>query len=203
MEAGLARARELVNLVTREMSEDATVPYRTYVETAYRDLADVVPTQAEALLNDGIAYSDRTLRLAKATSRDEWLAAAQASRGDLLRRQARERRALRRALAAFEEARRRWPSRDTEGRAQAGIGYGETLLALGEPAKAERVARESLGVFVRTGDRYHEAAARVLLARALFALDQSDALDEQASALALYRALGCVWEASEAEGALG
>ncbi len=203
MEAGLARARELVNLIARGMSEDATVPYRTYVETAYRDLADVVPAQSESLLNDGIAYSDRTLRLARTSSRDEWLAAAQASRGDLLLRRARDRRALRRALVAHQDARRRWPSRDTEGRAQAGIGYGETLLALGEAAKAELVARESLGVFVRVGDRYHEAAARLLLARALYALDQSDALDEQASALAVYRALGCAWEAHKAEGALG
>ncbi|HET8678701.1 MAG TPA: hypothetical protein VFM39_01170 [bacterium] len=203
MEAGLARARELVNLIAREMSESATIPYRTYVEAAYRDLADVIPAQSESLLNEAIAYSDRTLRLAKATARDEWVAAAQASRGDLLLRRARDRRALRRALVAHEDARRRWSSRDAEGRAQAGIGYGETLLALGEAAKAERIARESLGVFVRSGDRYHEAAARLLLARALFALDQSDALDEQASAVALYQALGCAWEARRAEGALG
>ncbi|MGQ0548403.1 MAG: hypothetical protein ACT4PY_01890 [Armatimonadota bacterium] len=203
MEAGLERARELVNLVARTISEDAAIPYRTHVEAAYRDLAEVVPAQAARMLNEGIAYSDRTLRLAKRSRRDEWLAAAQASRADLLVRSARDRRALRRALAAHEDARRRWPSHNAEGRAQAGLGYGETLLALGEAAKAESVARESLGIFMRLGDRYHEAAARLLLARALFALDQSEALDEHAAALALYRALDCVWEARKAEGVLG
>lgn len=202
MEAGLARARELVNLVARTQPEDATIPYRTHVEAAHRDLADVIPAQAEQMLDQGIAYSDRTLRLAKRAARDEWLAAAQASRGDLLLRRARDRRAARRALAAHEGARRRWPSRDIEGRTQAGLGYAEALLAMKEAGRAEAVALESTGVFRRLGDRYHEAAARLILARALFALDQSDALDEQAAAVALYAGLGCVWEARKAEGAL-
>lgn len=203
MEAGLKRARELVNLVARTQTEDATIPYRTHVEAAYCDLADVVPAQAQAFLADGVEYSDRTIRLARKSARDEWLAAAHASRGDLLLRRARDRRSLRRALAAHEQARGRWPSRDADGRAQAGLGYGEALLALGEAAKAEMVAREALGVFTGLGDRYHEAGARLVLARALYALDQSEALDEHAAATVLYRALGCRWELRRAEGALG
>ncbi len=202
MEAGLARARELVNLIARD-SEEATIPYRTHVEAAYRDLADVIPAQAIQRLDEGIAYSDRTLRLARRSAREEWLAATQASRGDLLFRRAGDRRGVRRALAAFEDARRRWPSRDAEGRARSGLGYAGALLALGDAAKAESVARESLGVYLRLRDRYHEAAARLLLARALFVLDRSEALDEHAAALALYRTLGCAWEARKAEEALG
>lgn len=84
MEAGLERARELVNQVARTQTEETTIPYRTHVEAAYRDLADVLPGQAQVFLDDGLEYSDRTIRLARKSARDEWLAAAHASRGDLL-----------------------------------------------------------------------------------------------------------------------
>lgn len=207
MERGLERARELVNLVARTQDEAATIPYRTHVEGIYRDLADVIPAQAQVFLDDGLKYSDRTVRLARKSARDEWLAPAQTTRGDLLLRRARDRRSLHRALAAHEDARRRWPPRDVDGRAQAGLGYAEALLALPprapEAAKAEMVTREALRVFTDRGDRYHEAGARLLLARALYALDRSEALDEQASAMTLYRTLGCRWELGRAEGALG
>jgi hypothetical protein len=205
MEAGLQRARELVNLVTRTQGEASAVPYRTHVEGILRDLADVVPSGARAYVVAGLDYSVRTVRLARAARRDEWLAPALASRGDLLVRLARleDGPTIRRAVAAHEEARRRWPARDRYGRAQAALGYADALLAPArrrpEPERAEAIAREALPEFLNQRDRYHEAAARLLLARALAALDRSEALDEQAAALALFRTLGCRWEASRAE----
>ena len=209
MEAGLERARELVNLVARTQDETATIPYRTHVESILRDLADVVPAQAQGFLAEGLEYSERTVRLARKAARDEWLAPALASRGDLLQRLAatRDGPTIRRAVVAHEEARRRWMSRDLYGRAQAALGYGDALLSPSrrrcEPGKAETVAREALPIFLNHRDRYHEASARLLLARALFALDQSEALDEHAAAIALFHALGCRWEAARAQRALG
>lgn len=204
MEAGLERARELVNLIARTQDEAATIPYRTLVEGIACDLADVIPAQAPEYLADGLEYSERTTRLARKVARDEWLAAAAASRADLLLRSAShtDRRAIRRAVTLHEDARRRWLARDPYGRAQAGLGYAEALLALHEAAKAELVVREALAIFVANNDRYHEAADRVILARALYELDQSDALDEQGAAVTLFRKLGCRWEASRAEGVL-
>lgn len=203
MDIGLARARELVNVVGRAQDEIATVSYRTLVEGTCRDLAWVVPSQAAAYVEEGLDYADRTGRLAKRAGRDDWLAQAQASRGDLLLEAATERRSLRKALTAHEDARRRWPPRDPYGRAQAALGYARVLLALREAARAELVVRETLAVFEAQRDRYHEAAARELAARALFAQDQSDALDEQAAAIALYRALDSRWEMKRSEAALG
>jgi len=202
MEVGLARARELVNVVGRAQDEATTVPYRALVEGLYRDLAWVVPSQAGDYLTQGLEYSDRSLRLARRAARDEWLAQAQASRGDLLLEQATDRRSRRKALTAHEDARRRWPLRDPYGRAQAMIGYAGVLLSLGEAAKAASGVRATLPVFEAQGDRYHQAAARALLARALYAQDENDALDEHAAALALYRALGCRWELARMETAL-
>lgn len=203
METALVRARELVNLIGRTQDEPATIPYRAHVEAIYAELTDVVPAQAAAYLEAGLDYSDRTLRLARKAGREEWLAVALASRAGLVcRRAGDDRRAARRAVALFQDARRRWPSRDLEGRARVGIGLAEALLAAGEPGKAELVARESLALFQRLGDRYHEADARLVLSRALFALDRSEALDEHAAAVAGFRALGCAWEARRAERAL-
>jgi hypothetical protein len=208
MEAGLARARELVNVIARTQDEVATIPYRTSVEAILSDLADVVPAQAPAFLRDGLTYSERTMRLAQQAARDEWLAAALASRGDLLMRQAslEDGRTLRRAITAHEGARRRWPLRDPYGRAQAALGYGAALLSPArkrrDAAKAETIAREALPVFLDRHDRYHEAGARLLHSRALFALDQSEALDEQAVSVELYTSLGCRWEATRAQRAL-
>lgn len=204
MEAALDRARELVNLTTRTQGNAASIPYRTHVEAIARDLADVVPAQAPAYLLEAIAYADRTVKMARRAARDEWLAPALASRGDLLVRGAGgDRGAIRRGLRLLEEARRRWPARDADGRAQASIRYAEALVAIGEPARAELIAREALAVLDARGDRFHAAAARLVLARALLALDQNEALDEQAKAVALYRMLGCRWELKGAEGALG
>ncbi len=204
MEEGLARARELVNLTARILGEEATVPYRTHVEDFYRDLADVVPAQADGFLEAGLDYSDRTMRLARRGRRDEWIAAAAASRGDLVLRAGRpaDRRAIRRAIALHKEARRRWPAGHRDGRAQVGLGYAETLLCDGRAGEAEGIAREALAVFIAGGDRYHEAAARLILARVLFALDRSEALDEHAAAVALFRTLGCRWELARAQEAL-
>jgi len=203
MDEALRRARELVNLVARTQDEAATIPYRTVVEGIYADHADVVPGQAVASVAAGLRYSDRTMRLARRVGRDDCLAAALASRGDLmLRRAGADRRSVRRAVSLHEEARRRWPARDDEGRAQAGLGYAAGLLAAGEAAKAELVAREALAVFTRAGDRYHEARAHLVLARALLALQRDDALDEQAAAASLFKILGCRWELRQAERAL-
>jgi len=205
MEAGLERARELVNLVARAQDEASTIPYRTLVESALRDLADVVPSGAPAFLEEGLDYSARTVRLARSARRDEWLAPTLASRGDLLVRLASldDGHTIRRAMAAHEEARQRWPARDLYGRAQASLGYGEALVSPSrrrrEPARTETIAREALPEFQKRRDRYHEATARLLLARALFALDQAEALDEHAAAVALFLALGCRWEAVHAE----
>lgn len=204
MDTALDRARELVNLTAREQGDDATIPYRTHVEAIARDLADVVPAQADAYLDEAIAYADRTVRLARRAARDEWLAPALASRGDLMiRRAGGDRRGIRRGCSLLEEARRRWPARDAEGRAQASVRYAEALLAAGDAGRAEHIAREALAGFQARGDRYHEAAARVVLARVLLALDRDEALDEQATAVALYRTLGCRWELKHAEGVLG
>jgi hypothetical protein len=203
MDTALQRGRELVNVVGRDQGEPATIPYRTVVEAVYRDLADVVPAQAETTLAAGVEYSDRTVRLARRARRDEWLAAAQASRADLLvRRAGADRRAIRRAVKLYEDARPRWPARDVEGRAQAALRYGGALLAAGDAAKSAQVAREALATFVARGDRYHEAGAHLALARALFALDRDEALDEQAAAVSLYKTLKCRWELRRAEEAL-
>jgi hypothetical protein len=205
MEIGLQRAREMVNLVARTQGEAAAVPYRTHVEGILRDLADVVPSAARAYVGTGLEYSVRTVRLARAARRDEWLSPALASRGDLLTRLAplEDGPTIRRAVASHEEARRRWPARDRYGRAQAALGYADALLAPArrrpEPDRAVAIAREALPEFLTQRDRYHEAAARLLLARALAALNRSEALDEQAAAVALFRALGCRWEATRAE----
>jgi hypothetical protein len=203
MEAGLQRARELVNAAARAQGEAATIPYRALVESLYRDLADVVPAGARESLAAGLEYSERTVRMARRARRDDWLAAALSSRADLLSRAAGdERRVLRRAVTLYEEARRRWPARDAEGRARVGIGYAAALLASGQAGKAEITARESLTVLTARDDRYHEAAARLVHARALYALGLDEALDEQAAAAGAYRMLGCRWEIKQAEGAL-
>lgn len=204
MEEGLARARELVNLTARMLGEGATVPYRIHVEESYRDLADVVPLQADGFLDAGLEYSDRTLRLARRGKRDEWIAAAAASRGDLVLRAGRpdDRRAIRRAITLQREARRRWPAGHRDGRAQVGLGHAQALLCYGRAGEAEGIIREALAVFTAGGDRYHEAAARLILARALFALDRTEALDEHAAAAALFRTLGCRWELARAQEAL-
>jgi tetratricopeptide (TPR) repeat protein len=202
MDRGLERARELVNLVARTQSEAAAVPFRTLVEALALDLSRVVPAEAARHLEEALAYSDRTVRLARASARDGWIAQALASRGDLLLRRATTRREARQALAVHEEARRRWPVRDDSGRAQAGLGYGEALLAVGEARRAEAVARECLAAFRAQRDRYHEAAACLLLARALYAQGDGEALEAHAAAVAAYRALGCRWELACAEEAL-
>jgi hypothetical protein len=202
METGLARARELVNVVGRLQDEVTTVPYRALVEGIYRDLAWVVPSQAGDYIARGLEYSDRSLRLARRAGGSEWAAQAYASRGDLLAERASDRRGRRTALTAHEEAQRRWPARDRYGWAQASIGYARTLLSVGEAFRAASVARETVPVFQARGDRYHEATARVVLAQALYAQDESDALDAQAAAAALFRALGCRWELARAEAAL-
>jgi hypothetical protein len=194
MEAGLTRARELVNVTARTQSEDAAVPHRTLVEALCADLADVVPQDAARYLDQGLAYSERTLRLARAARRDVWIAVAEASRAELLRRRAKDRRERLRAVTLHKDARRRWPAEDRAGRAQAAVGYAEALVGAGDAARAE--------VLAGLGDRYHEAAARLALARALYALDRPDAFDEQAAAVELYRRLGCRWEQRRAEAAL-
>jgi len=201
MEEGLARARELVNLAARILGEEATVPYRTHVEALYRDLADVLPAAADGCLEAGLDYSDRTLRLARRGGRDEWIAAAAASRGDLVLRvgRPRDRRAIRRAIALFKEARRRWPAGQREGPAQACLGLAEALLYDGRAGEAEGIIRSALAVFTAGGDRYHEAAARLILARVLFALDRTEALEEHAASVALFKALGCRWELAQAQ----
>jgi hypothetical protein len=201
MDLALDRARELVNVTVRQQGEAASIPYRTLVEITYRDLADVVSSDREAYLNAGLTYSDRTVRLARSARRDEWSAAAWASRGDLVVRRGLPSavRAARRAVTLHEDARRLWPARDASGRAQAALGYAEALLAAREAGKAESVVRSALPIFAADADRYHQAGAHLLLARALFALDQSEALDEQAAAVALYKMLGCRWELSRAE----
>lgn len=208
MEAGLQRARELVNLVARTQGEASAVPYRTHVEGILRDLADVVPSNARAFVDEGLAYSSRTVRLARATGRDEWLAPALASRGDLLARLAPldDGATIRRAIAAHADARRRWPARDPYGRAQATLGYADALLSRArrrpEPDRAEALVRKAMPEFLGQRDRYHEAAAWLLLARALAALDRDQALDAQDAAVGLFRTLGCRWEAARAEQAL-
>jgi tetratricopeptide (TPR) repeat protein len=203
MDIALQRARELVNVVARTQGEPATISYRTLVEAIARDLADVIPAQASAYLAEALEYSDRTLRLARKAKRDEWLAAALASRGDVLLRHAgTDRRVVRRALTLYEDARRRWPARDVDGRAQATLRHAAALLAAGKAVPAEAAAREALAVFARSGNRYHEAGAHLTLARALLAQDSDEALDEQAAAVSLYKELGCRWERARAEGAL-
>lgn len=204
MEEGLTRARELVNLTAQILGEEATVPYRTHVEESCKDLADVVPAQADRFLETGLDYSDRTIRLARRSERDEWIAAAAASRGGLVLRAGRpdDRRAIRRAIALHKEARRRWPAGQREGRAQAGLEYAEALLRTGRAGEAEGIAREALAVFTAGGDRYHEAAARLILARALSVLDRTGAVEEHLAAVALYRILGCRWELARAQEAL-
>lgn len=204
MEEALARARELVNLVARTLGEEATVPYRIHVESCYRDLADVIPEEASGYLEAGLDYSDRTMRLARGGAREEWIAAAAASRGDLVMRTGRpdDRRLIRRAIALHKEARRRWSAGKRDGRAQAGLGHAEALLYDGRAGEAEVILRDALAVFTAGDDRYHEAAARLILARALFALDRSEALDEHATAVSLFKMLGCRWELAQAQAAL-
>jgi hypothetical protein len=199
-ETALARARELVNLVVRTQGEDASIPYRVRVEECHRDLADIDPSVAERALVQGLEYGDRTLRLAKDAARDDWLAASLASRADLLARTAGgNRRALKRALTLFEDAKSRWPVRDAPGRAELALRHAEGLLVAGDAARAEMMVRDALPQFERDHDRYHEATGRWLLARALFALDRSEALDEQALAVDAFRALGTRWELRRAE----
>lgn len=201
MEEGLVRARELVNLAARMLGEEATVPYRNHVEAFYRDLADVLPATADEYLEAGLDYSDRTVRLARRGGRDEWIAAAAASRGDLVLRAGRpaNRRAIRRAIALYREARRRWPAGQCEGPAQACLGLAEALLYDGRAGEAEGVITGALAVFRAGGDRYHEAAARLVLARVLFALDRTEALEEHAAAVILFKVLGCKWELVRAQ----
>ncbi len=199
METGVTRARELVNVTARAQSEEAAVPHRTLVEALCAELADVLPQDAARYLDQGLAYSERTLRLARTARRDAWLAVAQASRAELLRRKASDRRERVRAVALHKDARARWPAEDRAGRAQAAIGYAEALVGVGDAARAELVAREAVTVLAERGDRYHEAAARLALARALYALDRPEAFDEQAAAVELYRRLGCRWEQRRAQ----
>lgn len=201
-------AQELVNLARRRRGDAAALPYRSSLEAAFRDLADLETGEAAVrAVDQGIEACDRTLRLARTLRVPRVIPASQATKAALFLRRASlrppsERARLRRDAERFYgTALDAWPAEDVEGRAVVRLEMAE--MWAGSPSarsRADRFLREATDALQPTENRY--LLARAARVRALLALaaDRADALDEIESAAAAFRALGWEREAQEVEG---
>jgi len=203
-------AQELANLTRRRHGDAAALPYRSYLEAAYRDLADLETGELAGRTADlGIEACDRTMRLARTLHVPQAVPPAQATKAALLLRLTAARtdadgpRLRREAEKLYAAALEAWPPRDAEGRAVVQTEMAEMLGVHSEGVgRAERLLREATAALDAAGNRY--LAARAARARARLALTggRPDALDEVERAAAAFRTLGCEQEAREVEALL-
>ncbi len=203
-------AQELANAARRRHGDAAGLPFRSHLEAAYRDLADVEAGEAAARTAElGVEACDRTLRLARRLRVPQVVPASQAVKAGLLLRLARARpgadsaRLRREAEKLYASAIEAWPARDLEGRAVVQLEAAEGLAAYPDgTGRAERLLREAEDALAAAGNRYLAARAARARARLALAAGRSDALDEVERAAAAFRALGCDREAREVEALL-
>jgi len=203
-------AQELVNGARRRHGDEDALPYRAYLETAYRDLADVeADAAAVRTAEEGIAACDRTLRVARRLRVPHVVPPAQAAKADLLLRLAAVRpgagaaRLRREAEKLYASALEGWPPRDAEGRAVAELEAADRLAAYPEGrGRADRLIHDAAGALEAAGHRYLAARAARVRARLALAAGRPDALDEVERAAAAFRTLGCEEDAREVEALL-
>ena len=200
-------AQELGNIMRRSRGDAGALPYRSSLEAAYRDLADVEQNgAAAAAAEEGIAACDRTLALARRLRLPGAVPASRATKAALVHRRgalgrpAEAARGRRDALRLFAAALDAWPARDVEGRAAVLCDYSEAVAEGRDPPRAERLAADAADALGATPNRYLSARALRAQARAALAADRADALDLLAAAAAEFRALGCEWDARQVEG---
>ncbi len=201
-------AQELVNMARRRRGDAAALPYRSSLEAAFRDLADIEAGEAAVrAVDQGIEACDRTLRLARTLRVPRVIPAAQATKAALLLRRASlrppsERARLRRdADRLYGAALDAWPAEDVEGRAVVRLEMAEMWAgSRSARSRADRLVREATDALQRTENRYLLARAARARARLALAAGRADALDEIETAAAAFRALGWEREAQEVEG---
>lgn len=199
-------AQELVNLTRRLRGDAEGLPFRSYLEAAYRDLADLESGDAAAHTADlGIGACNRTLRLARTLRVAQVVPAARATKAALLLRLAAVRpgadapRLRREAVRLYESALEGWPLRDAEGRAAIQLEMAEMFAAdVRTLGRAELLLRAA-EILEAAGNRYLCARAYRIHARLALAAGRPNALDEVERAAAAFRALGCEREAREVE----
>jgi len=205
-------AQELVNVVRRDRGDAEALPYRSALEAACRDLAEVERGEAAIrAAEEGIDACDRTIALARRLHAPDVIPASQAAKATLLTRLV-ALRSLRSPEAAgplrrsaerlYRAALEAWPARDIEGRAVAEIEYAEALAEGGDAARAARLARDAVELLRGVPNRYLQARAARAEARAALAAGQPDALDLLQAAAGAFRALGCEWDARQVEALL-
>ncbi len=203
-------AQEVVNLAQRRAGEAVALSYRTHLEAAYKDLADVETGVARVRsANLGIKACDRTVRLARRLRVPSVIPSSQAAKAGLLvllvpsRAPGEAVRLRRQAARLYAAALAAWPPRDVEGRAAVQIEMAERLAAGsgsgGLGGQAERLLREAAQALHHTDNRYLLALLARAQAREAVAAGRADALDHLEAAVAAFRALGCDREAREVE----
>jgi len=203
-------AQELVNRSRRERGEGDTLALRAYLESAYKDLADVERGEASVqAARQGIEAADRTLRLARTLHVPEVIPSARAAKAALLLRlspaappdeAARRRRQAERLYTTALDA---WPARDPEGRAAAAIELADLWAASSaRRRKAESLVHSAEAALAGTGNRHLIAAACRVRARLALAEGRPDALDVVMRAAGEFRALGWERDALEVEAML-
>jgi len=203
-------AQELVNVVRRDRGDAEALPYRSALEAAYRDLAEVERGDAAIrAAEEGIDACDRTIALARRLHVPDVIPASQAAKAALLTRLAAVVRPPAAARTLHRDAERLyraalgvWPARDVEGRAVAELEYAEALAEGGDAARAERLAQDAVELLRGVPNRYLRARAARAEARAALATGRPDALDLLQAAAAAFRALGCEWDARQVEALL-
>jgi hypothetical protein len=209
-------AQELVNAVRRRRGDAEALPFRSYLEGAYKDLAQLETADAAARTASlGIEACDRTLRVAREERSPQVVPSAQATKAALLLRLAalepHERTprggragALRREAAKlYTAALRDWPAHDTAGRAVIQLEMAEMYAAAPESQeRALRLLDEASATLTRIDNRYQAARAARIRAQIAVARGGPDALDALEGAAAAFRALGCEQDAREVEALL-
>jgi len=207
MRRAITLVQEVVNLVRRQHGQAIALPYRSHLESAYKDLAGLETGKARTRFAEmGIEACDRTVRLARRLRVPGVIPPSQATKAGLLLllaepaapdEAARLRRQAHRLYAAALDA---WPPRDAEGKAAVQIEMVERLApSLGSRLPVERLLHEATQALGRTGNRYLLARAARAQASLALAADRPDALDRLEAAAAAFRALGCEEEAREVE----
>lgn len=205
-ERAVTLAQEVVNISRRQYEDAAALSYRTYLEAAYKDLADAEIGEArERAAEAGVEACDRTMRLAGRLRVPHVIPLSRATKAGLLLRLTETRaahagRLSRQAERLYTAALDAWPSRDPEGRAAVHIEIAERLLPhAGSRLEADRLLRDATRTLEQTGNRYLLACAARAQARVALASRRADALDLLEAAVAAFRALGCAREAQEVE----
>lgn len=200
-------AQELVNLTRRQHGDLGGLPYRSHLEAAYRDLADLESGEGAArTARLGIKACDRTLRLARRLRVTQAVPASQATKAALLLRLAAVQpdpdlpRLRREAAKLYESALAAWSSRDAQGRAVMQLEMAEMLGADARTrGRADLLLRDAAAALEASCSRYLAARAAGVRARLALSAGRPEALDDVERAAAAFRALGCEREAQEVE----